>query len=69
MLSEIVREGQISYVSTHTWMLRNLTEDQGGREGGKNSYKQRGREATHKRLLNPENKQGWVEGCGREKNG
>ena len=35
MLSEIVRGGQISYVFNHTWMLRNLTEDQGGREGGK----------------------------------
>ena len=30
-----VREGQISYVCTHMWMLRNLTEDHGGGEGGK----------------------------------
>ena len=38
------------------WILRNLTEDQGGREGGKNSYKQTGREANYKSLLNTENK-------------
>ena len=37
-------------------ILRNLTEDHGGREREKNSYKQRGREANHKRLLNTENK-------------
>ena len=36
--------------------MRNLTEDHGGREGEKNSYKQRGREANHKRLLNTGNK-------------
>ena len=28
-----VREGQIPYVFTHMWILRNLTEGQGGREG------------------------------------
>ena len=33
------------------WILRNLTEEHGGREGEKNRYKQRGREANHKRLL------------------
>ena len=38
------------------WILRNLTEDHGGREGEKNSYEQKGREANHKRLLNTENK-------------
>ena len=38
------------------WILRNLTEDHGGREGRKNSYKQRGREANCKRFLNTENK-------------
>ena len=38
------------------WNLRNLTEDHGGGEGGKNSYKQRGREANHKGPLNTENK-------------
>ena len=38
------------------WNLRNVTEDHGGREGRQNSYKQRGREANHKRLLNTENK-------------
>ena len=35
MLNEIVRERQISYVFTHIWNLRNLTEDHGGREGEK----------------------------------
>ena len=34
--------------------MRNLTEDHGGREGEKSSYKQREREANHKRLLNTE---------------
>ena len=53
ILSEI-RERQISYVFTSVWNLRNLTEDHGGREGEKNSFKQR--EANHKRLLNTENK-------------
>ena len=38
------------------WNLRNLTEDHGGKGRGKNSYKQRGREANHKRILNTENK-------------
>ena len=38
------------------WKLRNLTEDHGGREGEKSSYKQRGRVANHKRLLGTENK-------------
>ena len=38
------------------WILRHLTEDHGGREGGKNRYKQRGKEANHKGLLNTENK-------------
>ena len=36
--------------------MRNLTEDHGGREGEKNSFRQRGREANYKRLLNTENK-------------
>ena len=50
------KKGQISYVFTHKWNLSNLTEDHGGREGEKNSYKQKGKEANHKRLLNTENK-------------
>ena len=49
-----VRERQISYVFTHMWNLRNRRPWGKGR--GKNSYKQRGREANHKRLLNTENK-------------
>ena len=30
-----VRERQISYVFTHMWILRNLTEDHEGRKGEK----------------------------------
>ena len=33
-----------------------ILEDHGGREGEKNSYKHRGRETNHKRLLHTENK-------------
>ena len=33
--NESVRERQISYVFTHIWNLRNLTEDHGAREGEK----------------------------------
>ena len=38
MLSEVSKSGretQIAYVFTHMWILRNLTEDHGGREGEK----------------------------------
>ena len=35
MLSEISQSEKDSYVFTHMWILRNLTEDHGGREGGK----------------------------------
>ena len=35
MLSEIVRERQVSYVFTHMWNLRNLTEDHEGGGGEK----------------------------------
>ena len=52
-----VRESQISYIFTHMWNLRNLTEDHGGREGEKNSYREGGRQ-TIKWLLNTENKLG-----------
>ena len=34
MLSEISQR-KISYVFTHMWILRNLTEDHGGRKGEK----------------------------------
>ena len=54
MLSEI-SQSEKDIVFTHMWNLRHLTEDLGGREGEKNSFKQRGRQ-THKRLLNTENK-------------
>ena len=36
--------------------LAKLNRRPWGREGGKNSCKQRGRQANHKRLLNTENK-------------
>ena len=36
--------------------LEKLNKRPWGKERGKNSYKQRGREANHKRLLNTENK-------------
>ena len=53
------------------WNLRNLTEDHEGREGEikNNSYKQRGKEANHKRLLNTENKLRVDEGVGERKMG
>ena len=36
MLSEISQSDKDRYhVFTHMWILRNLTEDHGGREGGK----------------------------------
>ena len=55
MLSAISQsEKDIPYVFTHRWILRNLTEDHGGVEGGKKL--QRGREANHKRPLDTENK-------------
>ena len=57
MLSEIGQsEKDIYHVFTHMWILRNLTVDHGGKGRGKNSYKQKGREANHKSLLNTENK-------------
>ena len=51
------------------WILRNLTEDHRGREGEKNIYKQRGREANHKRLLRTENKLKVDGGWGRRESG
>ena len=50
------------------WILRKLTEDHGGREGEK-SYKQRGREANHRRLLNTDKKLRVVGDWGRGENG
>ena len=38
--SKSVRERQISYDFTHTWNLRNKTDEHGGREG-KIRYKER----------------------------
>ena len=45
--------------------LEKLNRRPCGKGRGKNSYKQRGREANHKRLLNTENKL-WVDGRGGE---
>ena len=53
MLSEkSVRERQKSYVFTHMWNLRNLTDEHRGREG----KIKKEREANHKKFLNTENK-------------
>ena len=60
-----VRERQIPYVFTHMWILRNLTEDHEGREREK-SYKQRRREANHKRLWDTENSNWGLMGSGGE---
>ena len=49
------------------WILRNLTEDHGGREWEKNSYKQRGREENHKRHKYREQTEGGWEGGGEVK--
>ena len=38
------RERQIPYVFTPVWILRNLTEDHGGGEGGKKSYRKGSRQ-------------------------
>ena len=65
--SKSVRERQISYVFTHMWKLRNLTEDHEGREGTKNSYREVWRQTI--RDLNTENKLMIDEGCGRGENG
>ena len=47
MLSEISQlEKDRYHVFTHMWILRNSTEDHGGREGEKNSSKQRGRQTV-----------------------
>ena len=52
--NKLGRERQIPYVFTRMWILRNLTEDQGGEQGGKNLQTER--KANDKRLLNIENK-------------
>ena len=45
MLSEISHtEKQIPYVFTLMWILRNLTEDHGGGEGEKKSYREGSRQ-------------------------
>ena len=45
MLSEISQAEKDRYhVFTHMWMLRNLTEDHGGGEGEKKSYREGGRQ-------------------------
>ena len=49
ILSEISQR-KISYVFTHMWNLRNLTEDHGGREGEGKQLQTEG-EANHKRTV------------------
>ena len=49
--------------------LEKLTRRPWGKGRGKNSYKQRGKEANHKRLLNTENKLRVDEVGGEEKMG
>ena len=53
MLREISQR-KIPYIFTHRGILRNLTENHRGKEREKKL--QRRREASHKRLLNTENK-------------
>ena len=56
MLSEISHTEKDRYhVFTLMRILRNLTQDHGGGEGGKKSYRE-GRRQTLKRLLKTENK-------------
>ena len=42
MLSEISQK-KVPYVFTHMWILRNLTEDHGGKEGGKVTNREAGK--------------------------
>ena len=44
MLSEISQAEKDRYVFIHKWILRNLTEDHGGGEGEKKSYREGGRQ-------------------------
>ena len=50
-------------------MFQRILLFHGGKGRAKNSNKQRGREANHKRLLNTENKLRVIKGVGREKMG
>ena len=52
---KLVRETQISCFYSYL-ELEKLNRRPWGKRRGKNSYKQRRREASHKRLLNTENK-------------
>ena len=57
MLSEISQSEKDRYHMFHSYVdLEKLKRSPWGKGRGKNSYKQRGREANHKRLLNAENK-------------
>ena len=71
MLSEISQAEKdryhIWYHIYHMWILRNLMEDHGGRGRGKKL--QRGSEASHKKLLNAENKLRVDGGWGRGESG
>ena len=56
LLSEI-GQSKTDIICFHSYVdLEKLNRRRGGKGRRKNSYKQRGREANHKRLLNTENK-------------
>ena len=63
LLSEIRQRRTDNHMISLMWNLSNSRP--WGRGRGKNSYKQRGREANHKRLFNTENKLR-VDGGGQE---
>ena len=46
MLSEISQSEKDRYVFSHVWILRNLTEDHGGGEGGKRVTNREGERQT-----------------------
>ena len=54
-LQPSVSQSRVSYGFTHTWNIRNSTEDHRGREGKLNGKKSE-RETNHKRLLIIRNK-------------
>ena len=63
-----VREGQISYVFIHMWILRNLTEDHGGREGEKTVISREGGRQTIRESQIQRTNWGWMGGWGRREN-
>ena len=68
MLSEISQSEKDTHVFTQV-DLEKLNRSPWGKGRGKNSYRQRGREPDHKRLLNTGNKLRWMGWWGRGENG